>query len=284
MHSNMQFNYSVRTFSKCSIKQFKVTLLDQNMNLKPKFGCLAINNNPKRYHSETLTSLPGYHYSLSDQCRIILNNSKSYVCETYRNECNYLSCAFNGNCVGKQAPLDGSYCGFNKICLYFECINPYVSYSNLSSQVFTQALSFKYPDKFEKASELLRNYCPLGTTQELKAVSSPVPDKYGFHLIAKHRQCETILSNRDITDLQHVCTSHHIVNLVCCERCIKFNFNKCVRQPCNNVPTCETLGSNPCFNDGKCITNTSLINSDTADVAFSCECPKSFKGKLWLLI
>ena len=132
-------------------------------------------------------------------------------------------------------------------------------------------------DTVEHSSALLRKYCPAGTSQEENALIYPV-DTPGYDLFRQYKDCNALLSNRDATNLQFVCTAYHFTHKVCCERCLKFKLNKCVQQPCMDVPTCESLKVNPCFNGGKCVTIVSLINSSTADTAFRCECPSNYKG------
>lgn len=45
--------------------------------------------------------------------------------------------------------------------------------------------------------------------------------------------------------------------------------------------TCQSLGRNPCFNGGKCVTNKTALKTDV-DIAFNCVCPQGFTGDLCL--
>ena len=151
MHSDMSFGHKVRTLSKCSLKQIRLALFDSKNKVLPQYRCLITRNNPKRIPAEFMKNLPGYHYSLSDQCRLLLNNKMSYACQIYTNNCMSLGCAFNGTCVGRNAPLDGSFCAENKICLFFECVDPRFGFRVNSSQyvyprvLFNKGRHFCYP-------------------------------------------------------------------------------------------------------------------------------------------
>jgi hypothetical protein len=73
MHPSSSFQKSIFKMSECTIKQFKDYLLDKNYNLKSEFLCLGIKNNQiktfQKFDRKALEKLPGYHFSLSDQCR-----------------------------------------------------------------------------------------------------------------------------------------------------------------------------------------------------------------------
>lgn len=74
MHQSSSFQKSVFTMSRCTIEQIKKFLLDMNYyNLKSKFSCLGTKDNRvktfQKFDKKALEKLPGYHFSLSDQCR-----------------------------------------------------------------------------------------------------------------------------------------------------------------------------------------------------------------------
>ncbi len=144
--------------------------------------------------------------------------------------------------------------------------------------------SKKYLSKFERSAQLLANSCPYGALQETHAVQNPRKAINGFNLFQKYKNCDKMLSNRTsiLKQNENICSSGHVTQLVCCERCIKFMLNKCKASSCGNIPTCETLKTNPCFNDGTCVTSQSLIKSSTVDVAFTCKCTKGYTGPLCL--
>jgi hypothetical protein len=189
-----------------------------------------------------------------------LNDTNSYVCQIYT-DCIWIGCAKNGTCMGVQAPLDGSFCGANKICLNFECVE-------------------------EKPSELInsniKNQCPGGVNQEISFFNSPIVffSYFSYEFLKESKSCENYLSNSSLTNRQiiriDVCEDGYLTPLVCCERCIMFRLNNCN----NNLPcTCESFkNSNPCFNNGKCTTIKSRIGSSVYNTAFKCICKTGYKG------
>lgn len=117
--------------SECSIKQFSSNLFE-NKALKKHYQCLIkpdevnLSNYRKQLNSLVLFNhLPGYMYSMSDQCRWATNDSKSYACNNYGFKeplCQGFGCTFEGTCSKGVAALDGTSCGRNKICLFNKCV------------------------------------------------------------------------------------------------------------------------------------------------------------------
>ena len=133
MHEKAGKTSSYYKLSDCSIKQFSNTLFD-NRVLKPEYKCLIkpdevnLSNYRKQLNSIVLNDqLPGYMYSMSDQCRWITNDSKSYACGNFGFKgymCAQFRCAYNGNCHSDVSRvLDGTSCGRDKICMLGYCVN-----------------------------------------------------------------------------------------------------------------------------------------------------------------
>ena len=183
--------------------------------------------------------------------RILKNDPKSYSCGIVKDQCVWALCvASDGTCSDEWISLlDGTYCGENKICYQFECVNKNVSSNS---------------DKLKKSSELLQLQCPQGASLEkqfsnrnllINGVESLKSGCEHFISNSGYNACNGALDNvLDISDV------------VCCEECIMFrknlNHNVCGMNP------------NPCFNDGECVT------SQTAGTAFRCECKKGYNGKI----
>ena len=118
--------------SECSIKQFSNNLFE-NKVLKKHYQCLIkpddvnLSNYRKQLNSIVLFNhLPGYMYSMSDQCRWATNDSKSYACNNYGFKeplCQGFACTSEGTCSKGVAALDGTSCGRNKICLFNQCVH-----------------------------------------------------------------------------------------------------------------------------------------------------------------
>ena len=124
--------HSTYILSECSVKQFVEKLFNRNQ-LLPQFSCLAdpketvIEKIQKSYNSIILHNhLPGYFFSMSDQCRLITNDPSSYSCRNFYlpGQCAKLMCSINGICNSHtDEVLDGTACGKDKICLFSECVN-----------------------------------------------------------------------------------------------------------------------------------------------------------------
>ena len=300
MNPAVLYNYSVFTFSDCSIRQMEKSLFDKNMTLLSRYKCLTTKNNPeckvfKKFLDKSKNKLPGLHFSLSDQCRILTNNTKSYWCGGYFVNCIHLYCYTGDKCQHFEGPLDGTACGTGKVCLYFECVDYSLKNYKIVKDLYQDSLRIgDLNNLLEQSSILLRNKCPMGATQENKAFRNLPVDKrlvlYGYN------SCDDLLFDWSRSKKNEFCNGE-LTESICCERCIKYNLNKCPLQEVNkcplkkvkekrtcSLPTCENLKKNPCFNKGKCVTNKTLLNDIGIDTAFHCECPKGYKGKLKNLI
>ena len=133
MHEKAGKISSYYKLSDCSIKQFSNTLFE-NRVLKSEYECLIkpdevnLSNYRKQLNSIVLNDqLPGYMYSMSDQCRWITNDSKSYACGNFGfkgHMCAQFKCAYNGNCHSiVSRVLDGTSCGRDKICMLSYCVS-----------------------------------------------------------------------------------------------------------------------------------------------------------------
>ena len=281
MHPFMQYSHLAHMFSECSIKMIKQNLLDRKMNLKAEFACLSrksVMQNisfANNLYGYVRHKLPGYHFSLSDQCRMIYNDSQSYACGL-QNECTYMKCVHGNKCIGGHVPLDGTTCQGNKICLFFKCVDPYLKEVANHSEIFPISLAnSKYPNKFQSSARDLATKCPNGASQELKAIKNPYED---FNLLQAYGSCDKMLADKNIATDSSTCIGNHVANIVCCEKCIKYKLNECRNGKCKRITTCESLKQNPCFNDGKCITEKSIMESPTSGAAFTCKCPKGYYG------
>lgn len=132
MYPSALFRRSSYVLSICTIQQFNDKLFSRSKSLLPKFSCLVKQNqSPHDLKTQkTLNSLvlhnhlPGYMYSMSDQCRFISNDSTAYSCRSsYLNgQCHKLSCNVNGHCSYIDELLDGTSCGHGHVCLFSECV------------------------------------------------------------------------------------------------------------------------------------------------------------------
>ena len=69
MHSSVVNTESYFTLSDCTLKQIKLTLLDERKKLKSNFECLRVkntrNSSLQKFEKKSIEKLPGYRYSLS---------------------------------------------------------------------------------------------------------------------------------------------------------------------------------------------------------------------------
>jgi hypothetical protein len=90
--------------SECTRKFFTAILFNK-ISLRAEFKCLAETNSNK-IHTEQLDvhNLPGYIFSLSAQCRFLMEDSNSYACERPSSaDCEHLYCY---NPVSKECTQD----------------------------------------------------------------------------------------------------------------------------------------------------------------------------------
>ncbi|CAF0958084.1 unnamed protein product, partial [Brachionus calyciflorus] len=267
--------------SECSIFYFKDTLFALNNTLYDYFNCLIEKNSPNRlvdiYKKPALKNLPGYFFSLSDQCRYLMNNSESYYCRANIINCGKLFCYnSSGECEEVNVfHLDGTACIANKTCINGDCIeNEKINHLVWN---FNDRKS-KVAYTLDNAIVNLRSYCPGGASLE----------KYSYKNKIKSLEKQYTKPCKDLLygnyDLVRGMDNHQIqiyLMTVCCEEYLKQR-----KQICGGhlyeclLPPCEKLKSKPCFNNGKCVNVKS--NLHPTNLSFECICPKGFKGPLCL--
>lgn len=270
-------------FSECTFLELKYNMFDEKQVLKKSISCLLnrttsmVNERSQlSFYSNIGTQvLPGHIYSLSDQCRLMTNDPNSYSCSSVEKDiCLYLFCYKSKvkACEGAKEALDGTSCGVNKICIYYKCVDV-KSYKRYKSWDLE---SYKPVSKYEYSSGLIKSNCPAGTSQEQRAIANPPTNLADYYT---QISCDLALfpGSREIKRFGF-CGKTSFYDNICCEKCIKYRMNNCsYEEPCE-YPTCETLKSNPCFNDGLCVTDKSAIGADNTNVAFNCICKPGFTG------
>jgi hypothetical protein len=276
-------------FTRCSINHFKKILLRYDYSLdrykiNKGYNCLikkgSESNNFIEYYKKWANYkqlLPGYYYSLSDQCRFMSGVVNSLALSVPKNECQLVECLIGEREVDQFVLMDGTRCGEEKICHSAQCLSiEKVNAMNGVQQGLGNPNSNYFSDRLRNSARLLRELCPQGTDQEELA------ETHGY---MKHT-CDDALLNYNYD----LCNGLPYM-LVCCEKCLKYKLNKCAncsdetRRGCMRqhheceIVTCENLTENPCYNGGVCVTNRSELNIVTAKTAFYCKCPKGYSGE-----
>ena len=143
----------------------------------------------------------------------------------------------------------------------------------------------------KRAAKQLRELCPYGASQEKVALENP-HKKLNEALGGKNQSCESAFKISPMALGYKRCSKDDPLLEICCEKCIAYRMNNCTEHlkwipaymystTCENQrKTCEDFGNrNPCYNDGKCVTDTSM-----PIVAFKCICKEGFKGKFISII
>jgi hypothetical protein len=156
--------------SNCTILQIKQLLFQNNEEtISKRFECLLnkSKNETNIYERLSIRKLPGYYLSLSDQCRLVTNDSDSFSCgidyEGCRLKCSVLNRTSNLYICDEIAGLlDGSYCGENKYCYRSECLDFNLTFGHrnkLIKKIEIKNLNDIYSDQSRKK-------CPTGVSQE----------------------------------------------------------------------------------------------------------------------
>ena len=251
--------------------------------------------------------MPGQFYSLSDQCRIALDDPKSFACESSpSSRINRIStytcklyCALKNKCQYQQFDffnleqhaLDGTWCGKGKVCLFFECVDVEPKngdkFKGESSNIVPESLRNNDQHnikKIEYSAQMLGHLCPFGASNENYHLQKPIRENgyngeiTGYDLIEYAQTCENIFKKyRD--ERNEFCTLYHATYYLCCEKCIQYNMAKTIRSSMkiNGKVRCESFVKTPCYNDGKCV-NVGESN-DLSRESFRCQCKKGYSGR-----
>ena len=261
--------------SECTIDQVIDHLFFANNTLNMATAqCLITTNNPKK--NETLSEyrqlakqeLPGHFYSLSDQCRFVLQDANSFVYQYEKFDCGRAGIrCYNPDGGQSIRVLDGTSCGPNKTCWKGKCDDDLI------------LKKFQLKNSLLQSALLLRDTCPYGPDQSkiLRRASSTNSLFNCSDLIHKNTDC----ISEDLLDEGRRPLNY---TRICCESCHKALLSQCDNLDGNCEPTtCETLQSNPCYNGGKCVTNkTALEEKNHLKVHFYCECEPGYYGDLCL--
>jgi hypothetical protein len=153
--------------SQCTILQLKEKLFEKTDQLAAEFNCLLHKPtlNKQVYSKISREKLPGFYYSLSEQCRIFTKDHQSYACGRRFNDCDSLKCYIKNECnVVSVSVLDGSECASGKYCYLTECLRwnqklVYGSYKLNRPNVGPTNLNDIYAAR-------IRTECPAGVSQE----------------------------------------------------------------------------------------------------------------------
>jgi hypothetical protein len=192
-----------------------------------------------------------------DKCKIAMNDPNSYSCGFYLNDCISISCVdIKGHCVHQVlSALDGGYCGENKICIKYKCVDA-TRYKEVPSSTSESSLT----QQLKKSSQLLRNTCPQGASLE-KQFRQRNLKATGYEELKYKGDCEKLITSSGISGICIGLIYSHVSDIVCCERCL-------MHQKAQWQNNCQ---NNPCFNGGTCI-----IQSGGA---FKCKCGDNYYGK-----
>ncbi len=273
--------------SECTIDQVIDHLFTGNKLNMANAKCLVTTNNPKKheilreYNQLAMQELPGYFYSISDQCRFVLQTSDTFVFTHQEYNCTMpIRCYINDRDEAIRV-LDGTSCGPNRICWMAECI--------------IDKKKRKPTNSLLSSALMLRDTCPYGPDQSkiISRVSLRIIVFNCSDLIYKNVDCIHEYLNYDVKGYSKTIVLK-VMNYtsICCEACRKSQLSQCdylaYRGKNCKPTTCETLRSNPCHNGGKCVTNQTALeqkqkkNSNDSKVHFYCECKHGYYGDLCL--
>jgi hypothetical protein len=242
-------SFNLWTFSKCSIDLIKKALLLTNNNnneLNASYNCLKQENNNNKNLFKQLSNKKSY-LSLSDQCRLKMIDMKSYSCYLNSNDIcrgNYCYNITSKNCFSELYPIHGTPCGLNKHCQYGICMD------------ITEPL--------RESNLKMKDHCIQGTDNE--------------YLYDKN----VLYEQTAVSDLKFFQECNSYLNAMKCEACLKqqysYDYYLATRKTIFSL-TCDHFnGTNPCFNDGKCMTKLNV----SSFFSFYCKCTNDFTGELCL--
>jgi len=187
-----------------------------------------------------------------------MNDPNSYSCGVYLDECIVIYCVDkNGQCeLQVLSALDGGYCGENKICIKYKCVDA-TRYKEVAS---SSSESSPLTQQLKRSSKLLRNTCPQGASLE-KQFRQRNLKASGFEELKHKGDCEKLITSSGKSDVCIGLIYSHVSDIVCCERCL-------MHQKAQSHNNCQ---NNPCFNGGTCV-----IQSGGA---FKCKCGDNYHGK-----
>ncbi len=272
-------------FSKCSIDLIKKALLLKNDSnkLNKSYNCLKhINNNDKNKNLYKELSKKKSYLSLSDQCKLKMIDSNSFVCYGDISDsvdiCYWTLCynRTNNKCTGLSNAIHGTPCGLNKHCQFGKCMD------------------ITEPLRESNSSLIIKDHCIQGTTSEKLYNQDKTKIEEIYENEWKMRVSNTFILRGNHTKIDDCYPSEKALK---CETCIKERYKiKCNSHlDCaNKVRTCENLkdpcfggicsnytsliNQNPCFNGGKCITKLDRLS----DISFYCNCTDDYTGDLCL--
>lgn len=265
MNSHLIDGPSSYLISECSLNQIKDALFNKS-KLIPVFECMLKDNNLEKqelriYNSIAVHESPGYFYSVSDQCKLFTLDPTSFAVE-YHEKCGTydLRCIYNNGALKYSRVLDGTKCGPGKICRSSQCVED----NN----------KFDTSKPYLKSAILARGICPQGTSQ-MKNINSE--SQFDCSELVKNPRKDFNCKSDFKYEFQSI-----LYSFICCESCAKANLSKCARKNSDCKTTCESFGSNPCFNNGKCKNDNKALQLNRSEVFFYCECPTGFRGDLCL--
>lgn len=262
MYVSSGYGESYFKISACSIDYIYDRLFNRS-RLLDKFNCLIKKNfdqpNQKDVYLQPAKAyLPGYFLSLSEQCKYMMNNSRSFYCNGMHVGCTDMYCynVDRATCDHLHVwALDGTVCGYTQVCFRMRCV---------------EMKKKRAPSTLDLAVAKMRHYCPGGTSLE-NFVNRVYFSEANFNFT---QPCKFILGEK-YPDLSKKMI--RAVTSVCCEEYYKIDNFKCdgIEGNCSQS-ICDTK---PCFNNGKCV----KINLN-GRYTFECICKNGFSGPLCLKV